>query len=550
MKIYDKIDPSRAYLRGLYKATGLSDNDLKKPLIAVVNSWNELNPGHAHLNQLAAYVKDGIHEAGGLPLEFNTIAPCDGIAQGPGMHYILPARDVIAASIELMIKAHYTIQGMVMLCSCDKIIPGMLIAAARCKIPTIFLTGGVMFPKKINGEYKVTSDIKEAIGEFRSGKITEEEFYRFENEICWSKGVCNMMGTANTMACAVEALGLSLPRSATLAALETRRIRLAKETGKKIINLIIQNRTVLDFITRESIINASKVVLSIGGSTNAVLHLTALAQEIGLEDFTMDIFDILSRETPLLAKFKPASKYNITDFDEAGGVYALMRELSSILNLNIPIVLGGTLKDIIKKYKTLNHQIIRKFNNPLNDEGGIAILKGNIAPEGALVKQSAISPNMLKFEGPARIFNSEEELRDCLHANKIEEGDVLVIRYEGPKGGPGMRELSIPAAMLTGMGLNESVAMITDGRYSGATRGPCIGHICPEAMDGGPIAIIQNGEVIEIDIPNRKLSLDLSEEVINSRLRDWTPPEQKIKSGFLSHYAKYVSSAKYGAVLK
>ncbi|MHA1311941.1 MAG: dihydroxy-acid dehydratase [Candidatus Helarchaeota archaeon] len=550
MKIYDKIDPARAYLRGLYKAAGLSDDDLKRPMVAIVNSWNEFNPGHIHLNELAKYVKRGVYEAGGIPLEFNTIAPCDGIAQGQGMYYILPSREVIAASVEMMIKAHYTIKGLVMICSCDKIIPGMLLAAVRCNLPTIFLTGGVMLPRKIDGEYKVTCDIKEAIGEFKAGKITEDEFYRLENEICWTKGACNMMGTANTMACAVEAMGLSLPRCATLSALETRRLWLAKDTGKKIMELILKDKNVKEFITKESIINAAKVVISIGGSTNAVLHLTALAQEIGFEEFTMDSFDELSRGTPLLARFKPSSKYNITDFDEAGGVYSLMNELKPVLNLTVPLVIGGKLGDRINEYKVLNREIIREFKSPISKEGGIIVLKGNLAPEGALIKVSGLSSKMFKFEGQAIVFNSEEELKDKLKIGKIEAGSILVIRYEGPKGGPGMRELSIPAAILTGMGLNESVAMITDGRYSGATRGPCIGHVCPEAIEGGPIAIVENGDVIKIDIRRRELKLELTEEEIMSRFSKWRPPAPKIKTGFLVYYAKNVKSAKFGAVLK
>jgi dihydroxy-acid dehydratase len=358
-----------------------------------------------------------------------------------------------------------------------------------------------------------------------------------------------MMGTANTMAAVVEAMGLTLPRSATLAALETRRFILAKETGKLILKLVEKNKTVDKFITKESIINASRVVLALGGSTNVVLHLTALAQEIGF-DFNMDNFDRLSRDTPLLAKFKPASEYNITDFDEAGGVYALMRELKQILNLNVPIVSGGLLDEIIPTYKTLNSDIIRPYNNPLSNEGGIAILKGNLAPEGALVKQSAVDEEMLKFSGPARVFNSEEELRAELKNKSIKKGDVLVIRYEGPKGGPGMRELSLPAAILTGMGLNKSVAMITDGRYSGATRGPCIGHVCPEAMIGGPIAIVRDNDLIKIDIPNRTLSLDISDNELENRLSNWIPLEPKIKTGFLSFYSKHVNSSKFGAVLK
>ncbi len=547
MSIYDKIDPSKAYLRALYKATGLNNEDLKKPLVAIVNSWNELNPGHSHLNRLADFVKEGVKFAGGTPVEFNTIAPCDGIAQGPGMHYILPARDIIAASIELMVKAHYTIQGLVMLCSCDKIVPGMLIAAARCNLPTIFLTGGVMAPVEINGEMKVTCDVKESIGQYKSGKISEEEFFKIESEICSSKGTCNMMGTAVTMSCIVEAMGLSLPRAATLSSLDATRMNLSRETGVKIVDLIKNKQKALNFITPHSIENASKVALASGGSTNIVLHLTALAQEINY-DFKMDDFDELSKKTPLLAKFKPASKLTISDYDEAGGVLALMKELSKILHLDVPHVAGKTFKELLKTIKNKNQEIIHSIGNPLHPEGGIAILKGNLAPEGALVKQSAVIPKMLLHEGPARVFNSEEEVQDALLSKNIKEGDVLVIRYEGPRNG--MRELSIPAAILTGMGLNESVAMITDGRYSGATRGPCIGHVCPDAHNGGPIAIIKNGDIIEIDIPNRKLNVKISQKEISDRLKNWKPLKLKITSGFLKFYANHVSSARYGAILK
>ena len=548
INIYNKIDPSKAYLRALYKATGLTDSDLKKPLVAVVNSWNEFNPGHSHLNKLADFVKQGIKSAGATPLEFNTIAPCDGIAQGPGMHYILPSRDIIAASIELMVKAHYTIQGMVMLCSCDKIIPGMLMAAARINLPTIFLTGGVMPPVEIGGEMKVTCDVKEAIGQYTSGKITEKEFFRIESEICSSKGTCNMMGTAVTMACIVEALGLSLPGCATLPSLDASRIELSRKTGEEVIRLIKNNQKARDFITPHSIENACRVALAIGGSTNAVLHMTALAQEIDF-DLIMDDFDDLSRETPLLAKFKPASEFNISDFDEAGGVLAIMKELAIKLKLDVPHVSGVSLKDLLTGIEVKRPEVIHSYDNPLSPEGGIAILKGNLAPFGALVKQSAVISKMLKHEGPARVFNSEEEIQDALLSKKkIKDGEVLVIRYEGPKNG--MRELSIPAAILTGMGVNESVAMITDGRYSGATRGPCIGHICPEAIEGGPIAIIQDGDIIEIDIENRGLNVLLSEEEIKKRSENWEKPEPKIKEGYLKIYSKIVSSAKYGAFLE
>ncbi|MHA1785286.1 MAG: dihydroxy-acid dehydratase [Candidatus Helarchaeota archaeon] len=547
ISIYDKIDPSKAYLRALYKATGLNDTDLRKPLIAVVNSWNEFNPGHSHLNKLAEFVKQGIKAAGGTPLEFNTIAPCDGIAQGPGMHYILPSREIIAASVELMVKAHYTIQGMVMLCSCDKIIPGMLMAASRIDIPTIFLTGGVMPPVEIGGEMKVTSDVKEAIGEYTSGKITEQEFFEIESKICSSKGTCNMMGTAITMACIVEALGLSLPGSATLPSLDASRMDLARKTGTRILEVLKEGQTARNFITGKSIENACRIALAVGGSTNIVLHLTALAREIE-HDLIQDDFDKLSRETPLLAKFKPASRYNITDLDEAGGVLAVMKELTSILNLDVPHVAGSSLKKMLENIEVKRRDVIHSFQEPLSLEGGIAVLKGTLAPEGAIVKQSGVNPEMLKHVGKARVFNSEEEVQDALLSKNISEGDVLVIRYEGPKNG--MRELSIPAAILTGMGLNNSVAMVTDGRYSGATRGPCIGHVCPDAFNGGPIGIVQDDDLIEIDIPNRRLDLKITEEEMKKRMKKWHPIEPKIKSGFLHFYAKHVSSARYGAILK
>ncbi|HUY00984.1 MAG TPA: dihydroxy-acid dehydratase [Candidatus Deferrimicrobium sp.] len=542
------LDSGKAYARALYRSIGFTDTDLESPLIAVVNSWSEYTPGHIHLRKLADFVKAGIWKAGGMPAEFNTIAACDGIAQGEGMHYILPSREIIAASVEMMIKAH-SAKAMVMLCSCDKIIPGMLLAAARCDIPTIFLTGGIMDPKKFGDKVRVTSDIKEAIGAYNAGLISEEEFYQIESETCCSYGICNMMGTAATMSCIVEALGLSLPGCATLAATSSRLLRVAQQTGEMIMNLYNRTITATQIITTQSIDNAARVGLAIGGSSNMVLHLCALAAEIGI-NLIMDDFDTLSRSTPLLAKFKPASDLTLTDFHDAGGVYGVLKQIERSLSLDGITVTGKTMNENLKAVKKVDEKIIHAVSAPLAQQGGLAILKGSLAPEGALVKQSAVHPAMMVHEGPAKVFESEEEVKNALMDKVIEMGDVLIIRNEGPKGGPGMRELSLPAANLIGMGLGDSVAMITDGRYSGATRGPCIGHVCPEAAEGGPLAIVKEGDRIKIDIPNRILDLLLSNEEIQLRLKAWRKPEKKIKKGFLAFYADHVSSARYGAILK
>ncbi len=549
----DNFDSQKAYERALYLGCGYSYDDLAKPKIAIVNSWNEINPGHIHLRKLSEIVKQSIKESGGTPMEFNTIASCDGIANsGNFSRYILPTREIIAASVECTIKA-YSFGGMVMLCSCDKIIPGMLIAAARCNIPTIFITGGVMLPKTfeegpLKGKTFVTSDIKEAIGQYKAGKITEEEFKLIESHTCCSPGACNMMGTANTMACIVEAMGLSLPGCATISAVSEAREKLCEEAGRIIMELVKNDVKALDLITHSSIENAIKVALSFGGSTNMILHMCALSHEIG-GDLNHFDFDKLSKSVPLLAKFKPASEYNITEFHDAGGVRVLMKKLSKVLDLSVPTVLGLSLKEYFELIEINDYQIIRNFDDPIELEGGIAILKGNLAPEGAVVKQSAVSFSMRHFKGPAKVFESEEEVQEALMSNRVNEGDILVIRYEGPKGSPGMRELSIPAAILVGMGLGESVAMITDGRYSGGTRGPCIGHVCPEAIEGGPIAIVQDGDLIEIDIDNRELNLLVSDDEVNNRLKDWKTPEPKIKKGYLNTYRRIVSSAKFGAYI-
>jgi len=549
----EDLIPEKAYERALFHACGYSYEDLTKPKIAVVNSWNEINPGHVHLRKLSQWVKEGIREKGGVPMEFNTIATCDGIANsGNFSKYVLPTREIIASSIECTIKA-YGFDGMVMLCSCDKIIPGMLLAAARCNIPTIFLTGGIMEPKTftegpLKGKTFVTSDIKEAIGQFNAGNITREEFFLIESETCWTPGACNMMGTANTMACIVEAMGLSLPKCATMSAVSKIREDLSRETGRTIMNLVKENIRALDIITHQSIENAIKVALSFGGSSNMILHMCALSHEIG-GDLSHFDFDRLSKSIPLLAKFKPASEYNLSEFHEAGGVGVLMKKLSSKLDLSTKTVLGIELKDYLNLIHVTDYQIIRDLKDPIAVEGGIAVLTGNLAPEGAIIKQSAVNPKMRHHIGPARVFESEEEVKRALLSNKAEEGDVLVIRYEGPKGSPGMRELSIPAAILVGMELGELVAMITDGRYSGATRGPCIGHVCPEAFEGGPIAIVEEEDKIEIDIDNRRLNLLIEEKEIKNRLMEWKGPKIKPAPGYLETYRKIVSSAKHGAYI-
>lgn len=542
-------DPKYAYRRALYRGCGFSSENLKNPIIGIANSFSEANPGHIHLRSLAEDVKKGIFEAVGTPMEFNTIAICDGIANSGSMSkYVLPSRDLIASTIECLVKAQ-GFDGLVCIATCDKILPGMIMGAIRCNLPTIFLPGGIMTPKEFPFGTKVTSDIKEAIGEVLSGKITEEQFEQIENETCCTPGGCNMMGTASTMAVIVETLGLCLPHAAMMPAISNERIRLARSTGKRIVELTKSHEKITNIITEHSLINAIRVALAIGGSSNMVLHMLAIAHELGLE-YTHDIFDELSRTTPLIAKFKPASVVNLSQYHLAGGVQATIKELLPILYQKEKSVAGTTIGNIAFASKNYNPQLIRTMNNPLSKEGGLAVLKGKLAPDGAIVKQSGVHEKMLVHTGPARVFESEEAVKDALINNKIQKGDVLVIRYEGPKGSPGMREISIPAAILIGMGLGDSVAMVTDGRYSGATRGPCIGHVCPEAYDGGPIALVQDGDLIEIDIPNRKLNLLIDENTFMERKQSWKRPKPKISKGYLALYPKIVSSAKFGAVLK
>jgi len=536
-----------AYPRALYRAMGYQDADFNKPLIGIVNSWTEVNPGHFHLRTLAEWIKQGVREAGGTPAEFNTVAPCDGIAQGKGMHYILPLRDVIAASIELMVGANQ-FDGLVMLCNCDKIVPGMLMAAARLNLPTLFVTGGPMISGRVGGREVMTSDVKEGMGRLKAGKLSEQEFYAIESHACPSPGACNFMGTANTMTCVTETLGLSLPGCATLPALHLARRELCINSGKKVLDLVHQGFTARTMLTRQSLENAIRVVLTLGGSSNAVLHILALAHAAEI-DLGLDVFDELSRQTPLIGRFKPSSQYTVIDLDNAGGIPAVLNILSPLLNLDLPTVSGETIRQRAAMGKPSRPDVLHPLESPLAPEGGIAILRGNLAPHGAVVKHSGVVAEMMRHTGPARVFECEEDLQDTLQSQTIHPGDVLVIRNEGPRGGPGMRELSIPAAMLTGMGLNDSVAMITDGRFSGATRGPCIGHLAPEAFVGGPIAVVQDGDPIEIDIPGRRLNILITEEELRLRLLTWRPRLPAVNGGFMELYCRTVSQADQGAVL-
>lgn len=537
-----------AYPRALLRAAGLRDGDFQGPLIGVANSWNEIVPGHVHLRELATWVKEGIRAAGGVPLEFCTIAPCDGIAHGPGMHYSLPSRDVIAASVELMVQAHQ-LDGVVMLCTCDKSIPGMLLAAARLNLPTVFVTGGVMRPGQAAGRTVILSDVKEAMGRLRAGTVTPEEFAELERCACPEAGACSFLGTAHTMACIVEAAGLSLPRCATMPALSPQRAALCRASGAAAVRLVQQGVTFRDLFTPEACEDAARVFIGLGGSTNAVLHLAALRRALGWET-DLAWFDQISDTTPLVGRFRPASPLTVADLDEAGGVPAVLHTLAPLLHLQRPTVQGRTAAEIAAAARVLRQGVLHPLERPLAPLGGIAILRGSLAPHGAVVKRSAVDPAMLRHRGPARVFECEEDVRQALNTHSIQPGDVLVIRNEGPRGGPGMRELSIPAAVLVGLGLGNSTAMITDGRFSGATRGPCIGHVAPEAFDGGPIALVRDGDGIAIDIPGRRLDLLVAEEELASRRAAWQRRQPAVRSGFLAHYARHVLPADQGALLE
>jgi dihydroxy-acid dehydratase len=544
-----KVGVERAPHRALLKALGVSDTDLKKPFIGVVNSYTNIIPGHTHLNQVADAVKVGVVSAGGVPFEFNTIGICDGIAMGHnGMRYSLPSRELIADSVEVMVQAH-RFDGIVLITTCDKITPGMLMAAARLNIPAIMVTGGPMLSGFYKGKKVGTDSMFEAIGKVAAGKMTEEELKCLEDVACPGCGSCNGMFTANTMACVTEALGMSLPGCATPPAVSAERLRVAKATGERVVGLVKEDLKPRDILSPESFENAIMVDMALGGSTNTVLHVTAIANEAGV-DLPLSTFDKLSRRVSHICSMIPSGPYDMKELDEAGGIPAVMKQLENTLNLNAATVTGKTVKENITSAVVRNPEVIRPLDNPVHKEGGIAVLTGNLASDGSVVKAAGISANMMVHQGPAKIFDSEEDAMKAIMNKKIQKGDVVVVRYEGPKGGPGMREMLSPTATIAGMGLSESVALITDGRFSGATRGPCIGHIAPEAAVGGVIGLLEEGDIIEIDVPKRKLGVKLSDEELAKRAKSWTAKEPNVKTGYLARYSQLVQSAHKGSVLK
>lgn len=544
-----KKGSTRAAHRSLFYAMGYTPEDLQKPLIGVVNSFNEIIPGHAHLRDIADAVKLGISAAGGTPIEVPAIGVCDGIAMGhDGMKFSLASRELIVDSIETQATAH-AFDGLVLIPNCDKIVPGMMMAAARLNIPSVVVSGGAMLPGRYKGQNLGLSNTFEAAGLYESGKITADELDAIEQASCPGCGSCSGLFTANTMNCLTEALGMGLPGNGTVpAAYVGGRRMLAKRAGAAVMELIKKDIRPRDILTRQAFENAIMVDMAIGGSSNTVLHLPAIAHEAGIE-LPLSLFDEISAKTPYITKMSPGGAHFITDLNEAGGISAVMNELAKLgLIHKDAITVSGTIGERIEGAKVLDHSIIKPADAPYRPTGGIAILGGNLAPNNGVVKESAVTEDMLVFEGPARVFDSEEDAVDAIIGKQIKDGDVVVIRYEGPKGGPGMREMLNPTALITGMGLK--VALLTDGRFSGATRGACIGHVSPEAMEGGPIALLEEGDIIAIDIPKRALSVKLSDEELAARKAKWTQPAPKITTGYLSRYAKLVTSANTGAVLK
>jgi dihydroxy-acid dehydratase len=541
----------RAPHRSLFKAMGYTDEEINRPLIAVVNSKNEVVPGHIHLDNIAEAVKAGIRSAGGTPMEFGSIGVCDGIAMGhEGMKYSLPSRELIADSCESMLYAH-AFDGAVFIPNCDKIVPAMLMAAARVNIPSIVVSGGAMLSLNKNGKDIDLNSVFEAVGSNKVGNMSDEEVLEIENSACPTCGSCSGMFTANSMNCLTEVLGMGLPGNGTIPAVYAERIRLAKTAGMKVMDLVEKDIKPSDILKEEVFENALTVDMALGCSTNSVLHLPAIANEANIK-IDLDKINTISSKVPNLCKLAPAGPHHIQDLYEAGGVQAVMRELSKkdLLNLDLMTVTTKTVGENIERAFVKNNNVIKDIENPYSKTGGIAILRGNIAPDGAVVKRSAVSEEMLSHKGPARVFDSEDNAIKAIYEGKIVKGDVVVIRYEGPKGGPGMREMLGPTSAIAGMGLDKEVALITDGRFSGATRGAAIGHISPEAMEGGAMAIVRDGDTIIIDINNGKINLDLSNEEIENRLKEWVKPAPKITKGYIGRYAKIVTSANTGAVLK
>lgn len=543
----------RAPHRALLYALGCTPAEMDKPFIGVINSFSEIVPGHMHLRDIAEAVKAGVRSGGGVPFEVNTIAVCDGIAMNhPGMKYSLPSRELIADSVEIVAEAH-AFDALVFIPNCDKIIPGMLMAAVRLNLPAIFISGGPMLRGYLptdNGFSKVDlSSVFEAVGKVANGQMTEQELERLEWIACPGCGSCSGMFTANTMNCLTEALGMGLPGNGTIPAVDARRRQLAKAAGQQIMELLASNICPRDIINKDSIYNAFIVDMALGGSTNSVLHLMAVAHEAGV-DFPLPMVNEISERTPTLCKLRPTGDYHIEDLDRAGGIAAVMKELQGLLNLGVKTVSGKSVAETLTERRVADKEVIRSSTNAHSSTGGIAILFGNLAPEGAVVKRAAVSPEMMVHQGPARVFGSEEEATQAIMSGSIKPGEVIVIRYEGPKGGPGMREMLTPTSLLTGMGMDKEVALITDGRFSGATRGAAIGHVSPEAASRGPIAVLANGDIIKIDIPNYKLEVELSDKEMSNRLAQLADFKPKVKTGYLRRYAERVSSASTGAVFR
>ena len=537
--------------RSLFNALGFTKEEMDKPLIGIVSSYNEIVPGHMNLDKIVEAVKMGVALAGGVPRVFPAIAVCDGIAMGHiGMKYSLVTRDLIADSTEAMAMAHQ-FDALVMVPNCDKNVPGLLMAAARINVPTIFVSGGPMMAGHVHGQKRSLSSMFEAVGAYAAGKMTEEDVQEFENKACPTCGSCSGMYTANSMNCLTEVLGMGLPGNGTIPAVYSERIRLAKHAGMQVMELLKKNIRPRDIMTKEALINALTVDMALGCSTNSMLHLPAIAHEIGM-DFKIPYANEISARTPNLCHLAPAGPTYMEDLNEAGGVYAVMNELNKkgLLNTDCMTVTGKTVGENIAGCVNKNPEVIRPIDNPYSETGGLAVLKGNLAPDGSVVKRSAVVDEMLVHEGPARVFDCEEDASEAILSGKIKEGDVVVIRYEGPKGGPGMREMLNPTSQIAGMGLGSSVALITDGRFSGASRGASIGHVSPEAAVGGPIALIKEGDLIQIDILNHKLNVAVSEEEMAERRKNWKPRQPKVTTGYLARYASMVTSGDRGAVLE
>ena len=536
--------------RSLFNALGMTKEEMERPLVGIVSSYNEIVPGHMNLDKIVNAVKQGVAMAGGTPVVFPAIAVCDGIAMGHiGMKYSLVTRDLIADSTEAMALAHQ-FDALVMVPNCDKNVPGLLMAAARINVPTVFVSGGPMLAGHVKGRKRSLSSMFEAVGEYSAGKLTADDVCEFEEKVCPTCGSCSGMYTANSMNCLTEVLGMGLRGNGTIPAVYSERIRLAKHAGMQVMEMYRQNIRPRDIMTEDAILNALTVDMALGCSTNSMLHLPAIAHEIGM-DFDITFANEISAKTPNLCHLAPAGPTYMEDLNEAGGVYAVMNELNKLglLHTDCMTVTGKTVGENIKDCVNLNPEVIRPVENPYSKTGGLAVLTGNLAPDGSVVKRSAVVPEMMVHEGPARVFECEEDACEAILSRKIKEGDVVVIRYEGPKGGPGMREMLNPTSEIAGMGLGSTVALITDGRFSGASRGASIGHVSPEAAVGGPIALVEEGDIIKINIPENRLELAVSDEELARRKANWTPREPKVKTGYLARYASMVTSGNRGAIL-